>query len=430
MSELQTRAAALPGYEPQSLRLELAQDFISGLLAPLPGTETLPLRQALGRVLAAELISPIDVPAADNSAMDGYALRGADLAAEGPTRLRVAGRSLAGEAPAAPLAAGECRRIMTGALIPPGADTVVPQELVQLQALPGGDSELLIPPGCLRPGAHRRRAGEDLARGQSALAAGQRLRPAELGLLASLGLAEVTVRQRPRVALLSTGDELQPPGAPLPPGGVYDSNRHTLWALLQGLPVEVLDLGSVRDDPALLRQRFAEAAAAADLVISTGGVGVGEADHTKRVMAELGDVLFWQLALRPGRPLALGRLGPRGSLLLGLPGNPVAVMVGFYAFVRPALLALAGSRESPWPPALRARSAQMLRKRPGRSEFQRGVVEAGVDGQLWVRSTGNQGSGVLSSMSRANGLIRLGHEQGDVAQGDWVEVLPFEGLHG
>ncbi|QPF74754.1 molybdopterin molybdotransferase MoeA [Roseateles sp. DAIF2] len=424
-------AAALPGYDAQALRVELAQAAIARLLAPLAarlGNETLPLREALGRCLAAELVSPLDVPAFDNSAMDGYALAAASLQTEGtPTRLAIAGRSLAGQGPAAALQPGHCLRIMTGAPMPPGADTVVPQELVTRP----DEASILIPPGLLRPGANRRRAGEDLARGQGALRAGQRLRAAEIGLLASLGLAEVTVRRRPRVALLSTGDELCPPGRPLPPGGVYDSNRHTLWSLLQALPVEVLDLGPVRDDPAALRAAFAEAAARADVVLSTGGVGVGEADHTKRVMAELGEVLFWQLAMRPGRPLAVGRIGSEAAgraLLLGLPGNPVAVMVGFYAFVRPALLALAGTDPAP-PLALRARSAEPLRKRAGRTEYQRGIVERGEDGDWWVRSTGSQGSGILSSMSRANGLILLAHERGEVARGDWVEVLPFEGLN-
>ena len=423
-------ASCLSGYDPEALKVELARDFIARLLPRVAETEVLTLRAALGRVLAADLVSPIDVPAADNAAMDGYALRGSELRADADTRLRLAGTSLAGQGCAAELPPGHCQRIMTGALMPPGLDTVVPQEFVRLEG-PADAATVLIPPGLLAPGANRRRAGEDLTRGRVALRAGQRLRAADIGLLASLGLPEVTVRRRLRVAILSSGDELCPLGRPLPAGGVYDSNRHTLWALLQPLGVEVLDLGPVPDDPALLRQAFSDGSARADAVISTGGVSVGEADHTKRVMAELGEVLFWKLAMRPGRPLAIGRIG--GAMLFGLPGNPVAVMVSFLAFVREALLLMGGAAPTPLP-WLRARATQALRKKPGRTEYQRGIVTRATEGPWagdWqVGVTGNQGSGVLSSMSLANGLIVLAHEQGEVAVGDWVDVMPLEGLNG
>ncbi|MCV2366858.1 molybdopterin molybdotransferase MoeA [Roseateles oligotrophus] len=420
-------AAQLDGYDPQALPVDVAQKFISKLL-PLPQqAERVGLRAALGRVLAADIISPLQVPAADNSAMDGYALRASDLAVEGETRLRLAGTSLAGSAPSATLAPGHCQRIMTGALMPPGLDTVVPQELTRV----AGDSGefIVISPGILRAGDNRRLAGEDLALGSVALAAGRILKPADLGLLASLGLAEVPVWRRLKVAIMSTGDELRGVGAPLPAGCVYDSNRYTMWAMLERLGLEVIDLGIVRDQPAALRDAFTRAAAEADAVISSGGVSVGEADHTKQVMAELGEVLFWKIAMRPGRPMAIGRInsGEHQALLFGLPGNPVAVMVTFYAFVREALLRMSGASPDPLP-MLRASSSKALRKKAGRTEYQRGIVGRGQDGQWQVDITGNQGSGILSSMSQANGLVVLGHAQGDVAAGDWVDVLPFDGL--
>lgn len=428
---LQEIAAALPGYEPESLSIDLAGEFIKRMLAaPASAQERLPLQALLGRVLAEDLISAIDVPAHDNSAMDGYAFSGAELRAGEPCRLRVAGTSLAGEQPAGLLSPGQCQRIMTGAVLPPGLDTVVPQELVEH---PDPD-HILIPANALKPGANRRLAGEDLACGQQALAAGRVLKAPDIGLLASLGQTEARVYPRLRVALLSTGSELCAPGQPLQPGQIYDSNRYTLTALLQRLGcVEVIDLGLVKDDPAALRQALAEGVARADVLISSGGISTGDADHTKRVMAEMsetGELLFWQLAMRPGRPMAVGRL-PRtdgtAALLFGLPGNPVAVMVSFYALVRDALLRLAGATPAPLP-LLRATSLQMLRKKPGRTEYQRGIVSRSPDGGWQVETTGDQGSGILSSMSRANGLILLPHGQGSVAAGEAVDVLPFDAL--
>lgn len=426
MSTLQDIASCLSGYDPEALRVDLARDFIARLLPRVSTVERLALRSTLGRVLAEDIISPINVPAADNSAMDGYALRGAELNPDGETRLTVAGTSLAGGAAAQDLPPGHCQRIMTGALMPPGLDTVVPQEFTRRES-----DFIVIPAGAVRAGDNRRLAGEDLARGQVVLAAGRLIRPADLGLIASLGLAELPVRRRLRVALLSTGDELRSLGEPLAPGCVYDSNRYTLWGLLQRLGVEVIDLGVVKDEPEALRQALREAAACADAIISSGGVSVGEADHTKRVMAELGEVLFWKIAMRPGRPLAIGRIPSQGreALLFGLPGNPVAVMVTFYAFVREALLAMAGAAPQPLP-GVRATCLTPLRKKPGRTEYQRGVLSPAPDGQSWqVQITGNQGSGILSSMSQAHGLVVLGHEQGDVAAGEQVEVLLFDGLN-
>jgi molybdopterin molybdotransferase len=413
-------ASCLDGYDPEALSVEVARRFIAQLLPQPQVQERVALRAALGRVLAEDVKSPVNVPAHDNAAMDGYALRGSDLADVGETRLTLAGTSLAGSQPVAELAAGQCQRIMTGALMPPGLDTVVPQEFTRVDG-----AHIVIPPGLLKVGANRRRAGEDLACGAVPLAAGRVLQPADLGVLTSLGLAEVSVWRKLRVALMSTGDELRAVGEELPPGCVYDSNRMTMWAMLTRLGVEVIDLGLVPDDPSALRAALTQAAAEADAILTSGGVGVGEADHTKRVMAELGEVLFWKLAMRPGRPLAVGRMGR--AILFGLPGNPVAVMVSFYAFVREALLVMGGASRAPLP-MLRAASTRCLSKKPGRTEFLRGIVTRAASGEWQMDIPVNQGSGVLSSMSRANGLVVLGHDQGDVAAGEFVDVLPFDGL--
>jgi len=427
MQTLAQIAATVAGYDPQALPVAQAQDFIARLVPRVQAVESLAIRSALGRVLARDVVSPINVPAHDNSAMDGYALRFADLAAAGGSNLPVAGTALAGAQYPHAVPPGQCVRIMTGAVIPTGLDTVVPQEWTQLAA----EGQVHIPSGVVQAGDNRRLAGEDLARGEVALAAGRILRPADLGLLASLGQAEVAVFRRLRVAFFSTGDELRSIGEPLDEGCVYDSNRYTLWGMLQRLGVELIDMGVVRDEPAALRAAFSQAAACADAVITSGGVSVGEADHTKQIMAELGDVLFWKIAMRPGRPMAIGRIGAAadgtGAMLFGLPGNPVAVMVTFYAFVRDALLAMSGATPAPLP-VLRAACETGIRKKAGRTEYQRGIVSQGADGRWTVRITGSQGSGILRSMSQANGMVVLRHDQGDVQAGDLVDVLPFEGL--
>ena len=419
-------ASCLAGYDPNALPIETAREFIARLVPRVEAVEMLALRSALGRTLARAIVSAIDVPSHDNSAMDGYALRGLDLAHDGATTLRLAGTGYAGAAFGGTPAPGECVRIMTGAVMPDGLDTVLPQEFASLAG-----ATVTLPPGVLRSGDNRRLAGEDLARGEVALRAGRVLRPADLGLLASLGQAEVPVLRRLRVAFFSTGNELRSIGETLDEGCVYDSNRYTLWAMLQRLGVDVLDLGVVRDDPAALEATFRAAAASADAVITSGGVSVGEADHTKAVMAALGEVLFWRIAMRPGRPMAIGRIaqgdGP-GAILFGLPGNPVAVMVTFYALVRDALLAMGGATAQPLP-LLRAISVEGIRKKPGRTEYQRGVVaRENGRGDWQVRITGSQGSGILRSMSEANGLVVLHHDQGNVAAGEAVDVLMFDGL--
>ena len=425
-------ASCVTGYDPDALPVAQAREFIARLVPRVQAVESLALRSALGRVLARDIMSDINVPSHDNSAMDGYALRSADLLAHGDTELTVAGTGFAGDAFQGSVAAGQCVRIMTGAVMPAGLDTVVPQEFTGTTA----DGRISVPAGTVRAGDNRRLAGEDLARGDAALQAGRILSPADLGLLASLGRAEVPVFRRLRVAFFSTGDELRSIGEPLDMGCVYDSNRYTIWGMLARLGVDLVDLGVVRDEPAALAEAFSQAAACADAVITSGGVSVGEADHTKQVMKQLGEVLFWKIAMRPGRPMAIGRIAANGggvgaggheAMLFGLPGNPVAVMVTFYAFVRDALLAMAGASPQPLLP-LRAVSTEPIRKKPGRTEYQRGIVSQATDGRWQVRITGAQGSGILRSMSQANGMVVLHHDQGSVAAGELVEVLPFDGL--
>ncbi|HYE70313.1 MAG TPA: gephyrin-like molybdotransferase Glp [Aquabacterium sp.] len=424
-------ASSVAGYDPAAMPVPQAQDFIARLVPRVQAVEHVALRSALGRVLAHDVVSPIDVPSHDNAAMDGYALRGLDLATDGMTELPIAGTGLAGQSVVSVVPPGFCVRIMTGAVMPDGLDTVVPQEFVTLL----DDGRISVAAGLVRIGDNRRLRGEDLAKGEPALRAGRIVKPADLGVLASLGRAEVAVLRRLRVAFFSTGDELRSIGEPLDDGCVYDSNRYTLWGMLQRLGVEALDFGVVRDDPDALREAFSRAAEAADVVITSGGVSLGEADHTKRIMAELGEVLFWRLAMRPGRPLAVGRIGGsseisggrRQAILFGLPGNPVAVMVTFYAFVRDALLAIAGATTDPLP-TLHAATTTALRKKPGRTEYQRGTLQRGTDGRWQVTPTGAQGSGILHSMSQAHGLIVLSHTQGPVGAGELVEVIPFDGL--
>lgn len=420
---LTSRFSCLSDHDPNTLSVDQARAFIRSQLTPLAMHERLALRSALGRVLARDVIAPFNVPAHDNSAMDGYALRHAELSSSAETHLRIVGTALAGKAFTGTVGAGECVRIMTGALLPAGSDTVVIQESVET------DGEDIVVPVGQRAGQNIRLAGEDLAAGQPALAAGRLIRPAELGLLASLGCAEVSVYRRLRVAFFSTGDELCSIGTPLVDGQVYDSNRYTIFGMLSRLGCEVLDMGVVGDDPTTLEAAFRDAAAAADVVITSGGVSVGEADFVKRLMAQLGEVLFWKIAMKPGRPMAFGRLdgGPQSAWLFGLPGNPVAVMATFYEFVRDALYVLMGADPVPVVPLLPARCAAAIRKAPGRTEFQRGVLGV-VDGQWSVRPAGAQGSGILRSMSDANCFIVLEHDRGPVAVGDQVQVQLFEGL--
>jgi molybdopterin molybdotransferase len=415
--------SCLSAYDPDALPVRDAQKIIRDFVTPLRATEQVALRAALGRVLAADITSPIDVPAHDNSAMDGYALRGADLSPDAEMRLRVIDTVYAGRTSGAVPGPGECVRIMTGGVMPAGCDSVVPQEFVTEL-----DGVMIMAPGTIRAGDNRRLAGEDLKAGSAALHKGKVIRPADLGLLASLGVAEVPVRRRLRVAFFSTGDELRSIGQPLDEGCVYDSNRYTIYGMLTRLGCDIIDMGVVRDDPQALEDALVDACENADAIITSGGVSVGAADYTKQIMAKLGDVTFWKIGMRPGRPLAFGRIASRGhsAFLFGLPGNPVAVMVSFYFFAREALLRMMGA-EAPLE-LLRARSVASIRKKPGRTEYQRGVLSRGADGQPEVKITGSQGSGILRSMSEANCMVVLQDEQGSVQAGEMVDVLMFEGL--
>jgi molybdopterin molybdotransferase len=457
-------AAELQGYDPQALSADGVLDFLSRLVIPVQDVMELPLFEALGHVLAEDIVSPFDVPPHDNSAMDGYAFDASQLIPDAALALQIAGTALAGKAwddSANGVLSGQCVKIMTGAIMPGGTDTVVPQEFVS-----GKDDVITIPAGLLKPGDNRRLRGEDLRQGKPALLKGELVTPARLGLAASLGLATLRCFRPVRVAYFSTGDEILSLGEPPREGAVYDSNRYTVFGMLRRMGCEVIDMGVVRDDPALLEAAFLSAAVRADAIVTSGGVSVGEADHTKAMMKKLGDVVFWRIAMRPGRPMAVGRLitskitqnadfypkitaksasrpidtgvtsyeknsnyqsNENGAILFGLPGNPVAVMVTFLAFVRPALLQMMGANAAP-APLLKARSVDAIRKKPGRTEYQRGWVSTAAEGSLQVETAANQGSGVLRSMAEANGLIVLHHSQGNIAKGDEVDVLMFDGV--
>lgn len=407
-------------YDPNSMPVPKAREVIARFLSPVSTIERVSVRAALGRVLAEDVISPVDVPSHDNSAMDGYALRFADLKADGKVTLKMTGSSFAGVPFKGTVAAGEAVRIMTGGVVPQGADTIVMQEHAEAK-----DGQITIGGGH-KKNQHLRRAGEDLQRGQPALRRGQPLRPAETGLIASLGIAEVSVYRKLRVAFFSTGDELVSIGSPLGEGQIYDSNRYTLHGMLTRLGCEVIDMGVVRDDPKLLEAAFREAAAVADVVITSGGVSVGEADFVKELLNQMGEVVFWKIAMKPGRPLAYGKIGK--AHFFGLPGNPVSVMVTFYQFVRDALLKLSGRDPIEALPTFKVPCTSVLKKAPGRTEFQRGILSRDASGALSVRVTGEQGSGILRSMSEANCFIILPSEQGNVTSGTLVEVQVMEGV--
>ena len=407
-------------YDPNSIPVPKAREVIARFLSPISTMERVAVRAALGRVLADDVISPVDVPSHDNSAMDGYAVRFADLKHDGKVTLKVTGSSFAGVPFEGSVVAGQAVRIMTGGVVPKGADTIVMQEHAEAK-----DGQVSIGGGH-RQNQNLRRAGEDLKQGQPALRRGQPVRPAEIGLIASLGIAEVSVYRKLRVAFFSTGDELVSVGLPLAAGQIYDSNRYTIYGMLTRLGCEVIDMGVVRDDPKLLEAAFREAASVADVVITSGGVSVGEADFVKDLLNQLGEVVFWKIAMKPGRPLAYGKIGD--AHFFGLPGNPVSVMVTFYQFVREALLKLSGRDPIEPLPAFKVPCTSSLKKAPGRTEFQRGILSRDDTGNLSVRVTGEQGSGILRSMSEANCFIILPTDQGNVTPGTLVEVQAMESV--
>ena len=416
-ASLAALAAALPGYDAENLAVEVAREFIVRSMPPSHGEEQVPIAAALGRILAEDQRSPRDVPPHDNAAMDGYAMRFDDAhspSATGglaePVELALRGARLAGDGSTLFLQAGECCRITTGATLPSGADTVVPQELVQ--RVPSGDGERIrMPRAAVHRGQHVRRAGEDVRRGDVALAAGQRLSPFDLGLLASLGLAQLPVRPQVRVAVFTTGNELVEPGQALPPGGIHDSNRPMFVALLRQMGAEALDLGIVRDEPTALEAALRDGAARADLVISCGGVGAGDADHTFRVASRLGDAVSWKLAMRPGRPMVMARLpapAPRAWVPhFGLPGNPVAAAVAFLVLVQAGLRTMQGERWV-WPSGVPVGWPPGIAPKPGRREFLRAALDVDADGVLKAQPAGDQGSAMLTTLARAEALVDLG----------------------
>ena len=417
-----TQASCADDYDPNSMPVDKARKFIHAFLSPVTGVARVALRSALGRVLAADVISSVNVPSHRKSAMDGWAIRFADLQA-GETTLTEIGASFAGQpfvsSTGKTLGRNECVRIFTGGVVPDGADTIVMQERAQAngKAITFADGVKL--------GQNLRHAGEDLQAGAVALAKGRTVRSAELGLIASLGIGEVSVYRPLRVAFFSTGDELVQIGNPLGEGQIYDSNRYTLHGMLTRMGCDVIDMGVVRDDPAILVAAFIEASKIADVVITSGGVSVGEADYVRGLLQKLGEVVFWKIAMKPGRPLAYGKIGD--AHFFGLPGNPVAVMVSFYQFVRDALLILQGASPLPVQPLLKAVCTSPIKKLPGRTEFQRGVIYL-EDGIFKVRVTGEQGSGILKSMSDANCFIMLHDHVGNVEAGATVDVQILEGV--
>ncbi len=386
----------------------------------IKGTEQIALRQALGRVLAKDIIATFDTPPCDNSGMDGYAFKRSDITDQPTLTLKIAGQSFAGHPYNGEISSGEAIRIMTGAQVPEGVDTVVMQEHTEVK---GEDTVTIttIP----KAFANVRKAGDDLKTGQTFLARGKKISPTDLAFLATQGIAEVRVSRKIRVAFFSTGDELRSIGESLGPGDIYDSNRYSLYGLLKNMDVEMIDMGVIPDDRQLIEEAFTTAGELADAVITSGGVSVGEADFVKETLEKLGQINFWKISMKPGKPLAFGTLG--NSLFFGLPGNPVAVIATFYQFVQPALKRMKG-QEIVLPLQIKAKTTELLKKRPGRTDFQRGILEQSDSGELTVRNAGMQASHVLTAMSQANCFIIIPAESGSIEVGEMVDVQPFEGL--
>lgn len=419
MNDKKTVLHSCDDFDPSSLLVDEARKRILASLSPISGVEQLPVRQALNRVFAEDIHSPIDVPSHTNSAMDGYALQASDLPTEGSSTLKLIGRAMAGSPFTGNVGLGECVRIMTGGKIPPGADTVIMQENVTVNG-----EQITIGSGH-KPGQNIRQAGEDLATGERVFSRADFITPADLGMLASMGIAEVRVQRRVRVAFFSTGDELRSVGQVLGDGQIYDSNRYCLHGMLTRLGVEIIDMGVIPDDREAIENAFQSASRLADVLITSGGVSVGEADFVKETLEKIGEVNFWKIAMKPGRPLAVGHIN--NCAFFGLPGNPVSAMVTFYQFVQPALQRLSGQAETP-PLLLKMKTRSKLKKAVGRMDFQRGWMQTNADGEFEVSSTGQQGSGMLSSMGKANCFIVLPLESSGCEVGSTVTVQPFVGM--
>jgi molybdopterin molybdotransferase len=404
-----------------------AEQLIAARVNPVSGREKVPLREALGRVLAADIIAPVNLPPFDNSAVDGYAVRSEDIDASREQRLAIVDRVAAGHAATHAVKSGEAVRIFTGAPMPPGADTVFMQEDCRIDG-----AHVIVPPGLSR-GANRRLAGEDIRAGAVALPAGRRLSAQDVALVAALGLSAIDVRRRVRVALFSTGDEIAEPGSPLAGAALYDSNRYLLAAAVARFGAEVTDLGILRDEPKTLARAIAAAAADHDLVLTSGGVSTGEADYVRGAVESVGRIVFWRVAIKPGRPVAMGVIpgGKSGeaAAFVGLPGNPVAVFVTFVRVVRPLLLRLAGALPEPLV-AMPARAAFSYKKRKGRREYVRVALRSGADGTLDAVKYPQDGAGVLTSLTETDGLAELGEEVTNIEPGAMVGFLPYACLLG
>jgi molybdopterin molybdotransferase len=420
LNKIVSDPSCIDDYDPNSMPVVKARQLIKQFLSQVIESEVIPIRECLGRILATDILSPMNVPNYDNSAMDGYALRAKDMHEDKPTELKVIYTVFAGKTISGEVKQGECVRIMTGGMMPKGADTVIMQERVKV------NGDLISFSERPKPKANVRYAGEDLQQGKTVLAKGHRLRTPDLGLIASIGIGEVNVFRKLKVAFFSTGDELVGVGDALKEGQVYDSNRYTLYGMLKRLGVEIIDMGAIADDPELLESTLLNAAKLADAVITSGGVSVGEADYMKQLLSKHGQVLFWKIAMKPGRPLAYGKIG--NAHYFGLPGNPVAVMVTFYQFVREAMLMIMGLPNPAPLPVFNVVCTESIKKQQGRTEFQRGILFADADGVWKVKPTGNQGSAILSSMSQANCFIVLEETVGNLEAGALVQVQVLDGL--
>ena len=417
---IETQPSCTDIYESGLLPVDQALKNILSALPAIDDYQIIPIEKAKARTLAQDIIAPFNVPHHNNSAVDGYALNSKDLPLDGIASLSIIDSAYAGNPCASSLSAGQCIRIMTGAKIPDGVDTVIMQEHVELK------HQSILIDNRHKAGQNIRLAGEDIRHGETILHAGKFLTPADIGLIASLGIGEIKVRRKLKVAIASTGNEVISIGDQHTGNSLYDSNRYSLFATLDRPDIKIINLGILEDDPETLLKQFKQASEYADLIISSGGVSVGDADHTKTALKQSGQVDFWKIAIKPGRPLAFGHIGD--SVFFGLPGNPVAVMVTFFQFVLPALEQMLGINDKIINPKLQVKTTENIRKKPGRTEIVRGILQQTSDGTLSIKTTGKQGSGILSSMSLANAFIILEHDRKSVKTGETVTVQPFVGL--